>query len=63
MMILDLKVLWQHYSSYFLTAIVVLGGLNEYVGEIAGIPHWITIVLAICALISKTIPQKCDDGK
>lgn len=52
------EVLWKHYSSWFLGAIVALGTLHEFGLEIEGLPRWVTPVLAVCALVAKLIPQK-----
>ena len=52
-----IEVLWKHYSSWFLGAIVALGGLQQAGIEIEGLPKWITTALAICALVAKLVPQ------
>lgn len=52
-----IEVLWKHYSSWFLGAIVALGALHEFGLEIEGLPRWVTPVLAVCALVAKLVPQ------
>ncbi len=56
-MLKRLPVLWKHYSSYFLGAIVALGGIQQAGFEIEGLPKWITTALALCALAAKLVPQ------
>jgi hypothetical protein len=50
-------VLWKHYSSWFLGAIVAVGTLHQFGLEIEGLPRWVTPVLAVCALVAKLVPQ------
>jgi hypothetical protein len=52
-----IEVLWKHYSSWFLGAIVALGALHEFGLEIEGLPRWVTPVLAVCALVAKLVRQ------
>lgn len=53
-----LWVLAKHYSSYLLYAIITLGSLQEYSTSVSEyVPRWVLVVIAIAALISKTIPQ------
>jgi hypothetical protein len=53
----DLSVLWKHYSSWILYAIIALGGAQQAGIQIDGLPKWICTALAICALVAKTVPQ------
>lgn len=52
-----LEVLWKHYSSYFMGAIVFLGGLQQFTTAVDGLPKWVGPLLAVAALVAKTIPQ------
>ena len=52
-----INVLWRHYSSWFLGAIVALGALHEFGLGIEGLPRWVTPVLAVCALAAKLVKQ------
>lgn len=63
-MIDRLYVLWRHFSSWFLYAIIVLGSAQEFAFGLADyIPRWILVVLAVCAVISKLFPQKVPQPK
>lgn len=52
-----IEVLWKHYSSWFLGAIIALGAVQEAGLEIEGLPKWITTALAVCALVAKLVRQ------
>jgi hypothetical protein len=64
-MINRLYVLWRHYSSWFLYAIIAIGGAQEFaIGLADYLPRWSLILLAACAVIVKLIPQsKVDEGR
>ena len=53
----QINVLWKHYSSWFLGAIIALGALHEFGLQIEGLPQWITTALAVCALLAKLVRQ------
>ena len=53
----QIQVLWKHYSSYPLYAIIAVGGLYQYVAGIPQLPTWLVATLAIVSLICKLIPQ------
>lgn len=52
------EVLWRHYSSWILYAIIAVGALPKEEIQALGLPAQITTALAVCALIAKLIPQK-----
>ncbi len=57
-MIKRLHVLWRHYSSWLLYAIIALGSLQEFaVGLADFLPRWVLVVLAFAALAAKLVPQ------
>ena len=53
----QINVLWKHYSSWFLAAIVALGAMQEAGVQIDGLPQWATALLAVCALAAKLVRQ------
>lgn len=54
-----LYVLWRHFSSWFLYAIIALGSAQEFAFGLSDyLPRWSLVVLAVCAVICKLIPQK-----
>lgn len=54
-----LYVLWRHFSSWFLYAIIALGSLQEFsVGLADLLPRWVLVALAFAALAAKLFPQK-----
>lgn len=60
----DFSVLWKHYSSYFLTAILALGTCWDYVPAVKEyIPRWLIIVLAVGGLVSKTYKQQLKENQ
>ena len=53
-----LHVLWRHYSSWCLYALIALGGLQEASVPLADyLPRWVMIALAFAALAAKVVPQ------
>lgn len=53
-----LEVLWRHYSSWMIYAIIGIGGLQEFVPDLSEyLPKQIITGIAVAALIAKLIPQ------
>lgn len=53
-----LHVLWRHYSSWCLYALIALGGLQEFAPALADyLPRWVLVATAFAALAAKLIPQ------
>lgn len=53
-----LEVLWKHYSSYLIYAIIALGSLQDYIPQVVEyVPRQVVVAIAVAALIAKLIPQ------
>lgn len=53
-----LSILWRHYSSWLLYAIIAVGALPKEEIQALGLPSQLTTALAVCTLVAKLIPQK-----
>ena len=52
-----LDVLWKHYSSWILYAIIAIGAIPKEEIQALGLPPRLVTFLAFCALAAKLIPQ------
>lgn len=53
-----INVLWKHYSSWLLYAIIAVGAIPKEEAMTLGLSPRLVSILAVCALVAKLIPQK-----